>query len=50
MLLRRDIEHFGQVMLMPSPGPTWDGVQYVDSDALPTFRTGDGIGPVVALP
>jgi FtsP/CotA-like multicopper oxidase with cupredoxin domain len=45
MLLRWDIEHPGQVKLMPSPLPSWDGVEYVDSAALPTFRTGDGIGP-----
>ena len=46
MLLRWDIEHPGQVQLMPAPMPTWDGVQYVNSAALPTFRTGDGIGLV----
>ena len=45
MLLRWDIEHPGQVKLMPTPIPTWDGVEYVDSAALPTFRTGDGVGP-----
>jgi FtsP/CotA-like multicopper oxidase with cupredoxin domain len=45
MLLRWDIEHPGQFQLMPTPMPTWDGVEYVDSAALPTFRTGDGIGP-----
>jgi FtsP/CotA-like multicopper oxidase with cupredoxin domain len=45
MLLRWDIEHPGQVQVMPSPLPTWDGVEYVDSAALPTFRSGDGIGP-----
>jgi FtsP/CotA-like multicopper oxidase with cupredoxin domain len=50
MLLRWDIEHPGQVKLMPAPVPTWDGVEYVDSAALPTFRTGDGIGPAIALP
>jgi FtsP/CotA-like multicopper oxidase with cupredoxin domain len=44
MLLRWDLEHPGQVKLMPTPLPTWDGVEYVDSVALPTFRTGDGIG------
>jgi manganese oxidase len=44
MLLRWDIEHPGQTLLMPAPIPTWDGVQYVDSAALPTFRTGDGLG------
>ncbi len=45
MLLRWDIEHPGQVLLMPAPLPTWDGVEYVESVALPTARTGDGIGP-----
>jgi hypothetical protein len=46
MLLRWDIEHPGQIKLMPAPIPTWDGVEYVDSAALPTFRTGcdDGGG------
>ncbi len=46
MLLRWDIEHPGQLKLMPAPLPTWDGVEYVDSAALPTFRDGDGIGPL----
>lgn len=41
MLLRFDIEHPGQFQLMPTPLPTWDGVEYVDSAALPTFRSGD---------
>ncbi len=45
MLLRYDIEHPGQFQLMPTPMPTWDGVEYVDSAALPTFRDGDGFGP-----
>ncbi|MEN8207506.1 MAG: multicopper oxidase domain-containing protein, partial [Pseudomonadota bacterium] len=44
MLLRWDIENPGQVKLMPAPIPTWDGVSYVDSVALPTFRTGDDVG------
>ncbi len=44
MLLRWDVEHPGQVKLMPTPLPTWDGVGYVDSVALPTFRTGDAVG------
>ncbi|HSR50551.1 MAG TPA: multicopper oxidase domain-containing protein [Acidobacteriota bacterium] len=46
MLLRWDVEHPGQIKLMPAPIPTWDGVEYVDSAALPTFRTGcdDGGG------
>jgi FtsP/CotA-like multicopper oxidase with cupredoxin domain len=49
MLLRWDLEHPGQVQLMPAPLPTWDGVEYVDSAALPTFRDGDGFGPSIAL-
>jgi len=44
MLLRWDIENPGQVKLMPTPIPTWDGVSYVDTVALPTFREGDGVG------
>jgi FtsP/CotA-like multicopper oxidase with cupredoxin domain len=44
MLLRWDNEYPGQVKLMPTPLPTWDGVTYVDSTALPTFREGDGTG------
>jgi FtsP/CotA-like multicopper oxidase with cupredoxin domain len=41
MLLRWDLEAPGQVRVMPTPMPTWDGVGYVPSYALPTFRTGD---------
>ena len=44
MLLRWDVEHPGQVQLMPTPIPSWDGVSYVDSVALPTARTGDAVG------
>jgi hypothetical protein len=44
MLLRWDIEHPGQVKLMPTPMPSWDRVTYVDSVALPTVRVGDGVG------
>ena len=44
MLLRWDIEHPGQTKLMPTPIPSWDGVTYVDSVALPTARIGDDIG------
>ncbi len=44
MLLRWDIEHPGQVKMMPTPIPTWDGVTYVDSVGLPTARTGDAVG------
>ena len=48
MLLRWDIERPGQVQIMPAPIPTWDGVEYVDSYATDTFRTGDGQGPSFA--
>lgn len=44
MLMRWDVEHPGQVKLMPTPMPSWDGVEYVDTRALPTFRSGDGKG------
>jgi cytochrome c peroxidase/FtsP/CotA-like multicopper oxidase with cupredoxin domain len=44
MLMRWDLEFPGQVKLMPSPIPTWDGVEYVDTAGLPTIRTGDGQG------
>ena len=44
MLLRWDVEHPGQVKLMPTPIPSWDGVSYVDSVALPTARSGDDVG------
>ncbi len=45
MLLRWDIERPGQLALLPAPVPSWDGVQYVASVGLPTFRSGDGFGP-----
>ena len=41
MLLRWDIENPGQVRIMPTPMPAWDGVGYVPTYALPTFRVGD---------
>ncbi|MBT9575263.1 MAG: multicopper oxidase domain-containing protein [Pseudomonas umsongensis] len=49
MLLRWDLEKPGQLQLMPTPLPSWDGVRYVNSAALPTFRTGDGLGPKVTV-
>ncbi|MGV8918813.1 MAG: multicopper oxidase domain-containing protein [Pseudomonas sp.] len=49
MLQRWDNEHPGQIQLMPTPLPSWDGVKFVDSVALPTFRTGDGVGPQVKV-
>ncbi|MBA2961842.1 multicopper oxidase domain-containing protein [Ramlibacter pinisoli] len=45
MLLRWDIEHAGQFLVMPTPMPTWEGVQYVRSVGQPTFRTGFAFGP-----
>ncbi|WDE03211.1 multicopper oxidase domain-containing protein [Thalassomonas viridans] len=44
MLLRWDVENPGQTKLMPTPIPSWDGVGYVDTVALPTARIGDGTG------
>ncbi|ACB34856.1 multicopper oxidase type 2 [Leptothrix cholodnii SP-6] len=49
MLLRWDVERPGQVLAMPTPMPTWEGVDYVGQAALPTFRTGDGTGPSYAF-
>jgi FtsP/CotA-like multicopper oxidase with cupredoxin domain len=46
MLLRWDALRPGQLALMPAPIPTWDGVEFVNSVALPTVFTGDGVGPV----
>ncbi|MEQ1895116.1 MAG: multicopper oxidase domain-containing protein, partial [Planctomycetota bacterium] len=46
MLLRWDAMKPGQLSLMPAPIPTWDGVEFVNSAALPTVFTGDGVGPV----
>ena len=46
MLLRWDAMRPGQVALMPAPIPTWDGVEFVDSAALPTVFSGDGNGPL----
>jgi len=41
MLMRWDIENKNQTVLLPTPMPTWDGVGYVDTHALATFRSGD---------
>ncbi|MFJ3372239.1 multicopper oxidase domain-containing protein [Pseudomonas sp. NPDC086251] len=49
MLLRWDVEKPGQFQLMPTPLPSWDGVRYVNSAALPTFRIGDGNGPKAVI-
>jgi hypothetical protein len=37
--IRRDLH--GALPQYPAPLPGWDGVTYVNSSALPTFRTGD---------
>lgn len=44
MLMRWDVENPGQVKMMPAPIPSWDGVSYVDTVALPTARSGDAVG------
>jgi FtsP/CotA-like multicopper oxidase with cupredoxin domain len=45
MLLRWDLERPGQFQVMPTPLPSWEGVEYVNSVALPSARTGSGWGP-----
>jgi FtsP/CotA-like multicopper oxidase with cupredoxin domain len=45
MLIRWDLERPGQQLTMPAPIPTWDGVNYVASTALPSYQKGDGVGP-----
>jgi hypothetical protein len=44
MLLRWDIERPGQFLVMPTPLPSWEGVEYVASVGLPSFRSGSGGG------
>ena len=41
MLLRWDIENPGELTVMPTPMPTWEGVSYLETRALPTYKTGD---------
>ena len=48
MLLRWDIENPGQTIPMPAPLPTWDGVTFAASNALPTAGAGDA-GPSDSL-
>jgi FtsP/CotA-like multicopper oxidase with cupredoxin domain len=45
MLLRWDLERPGQLEFLPAPIPTWDGVGYVATAALPTARTGNVLPP-----
>jgi FtsP/CotA-like multicopper oxidase with cupredoxin domain len=44
MLLRWDAVHSGQLTPLPAPIPTWEGVEFVNTLALPTARNGDGVG------
>jgi FtsP/CotA-like multicopper oxidase with cupredoxin domain len=44
MLLRWDIEKPGQFLVMPTPLPSWEGVEYVPSVGVATFRSGSGRG------
>ncbi|GAB3665586.1 hypothetical protein GCM10028813_46990 [Ramlibacter alkalitolerans] len=44
MLLRWDIEKPGQFLVMPTPLPSWEGVEYAPSVGVPSFRTGSGWG------
>jgi hypothetical protein len=41
MLLRWDVEKPGQLKVMPTPMPSWEGVGYLDTFTLPTYKTGD---------
>ena len=45
MLMRFDIEKPGQFLVMPTPMPTWDGVEDAPSVGIPPFRTGSGTYP-----
>jgi FtsP/CotA-like multicopper oxidase with cupredoxin domain len=50
MLMRWDIEYPGQIKLMPSPLPSWDGVTYVTSNAFQSTRAAGpppGATPVI---
>lgn len=44
MLLRWDATR-NELVLMPTPMPTWDGVDFEPSNALPDAENGDGVGP-----
>jgi len=49
MLLRWDIENPGQMIAMPTPEPTWEGVFYSDTFTLPTFKDGDSNADPVSI-
>ena len=40
MLLRYDISDKSCVKTLPCPLPTWQGVKFMETKTLPTFRTG----------
>lgn len=44
MMLRFDIEQPGQLVALPAPLPTWDGVTFVSSRYAPNAQTGVGTG------
>jgi hypothetical protein len=50
MLLRWDGMAHGDVTLAPAPMPTWDGIYFEPSFALPTANSGDGTGPEKGVP
>ncbi|MFM2119347.1 MAG: hypothetical protein RL722_815, partial [Pseudomonadota bacterium] len=45
MLIRFDVHRPGQVLAMPSPIPTWDGVHYTATASEPTYKSGGSKGP-----
>jgi FtsP/CotA-like multicopper oxidase with cupredoxin domain len=45
MLIRFDVQRPGQVLAMPSPAPTWDGVHFAGTASLPTYKSGEFKGP-----
>jgi FtsP/CotA-like multicopper oxidase with cupredoxin domain len=48
MLLRWDVEHPGELVIMPTPLPSWEGVGYMDSYGLPTDKSGDVAAALLA--
>jgi manganese oxidase len=44
MLMRWDIDRPGSTLAMPTPMPTWNGVEYTGSAALATYKTGGSKG------
>lgn len=50
MLMRWDIERPGQFLVMPTPLPSWEGVEYAHSVGTRPFRTGTGYGLSALVP